>query len=387
MNDQMIRQERTQPAAKKKKEILRPKEVIVIPRKKKPKPGDKEFVPKRVAAYCRVSTEQEQQETSIKAQREHYEDVFSKRPDWVNAGIYVDWGKTGTQMKHRDQFNQMIEDAREGKIDMIITKSSSRFARNTLDFIGVVRELKALKHPVGVYFEKDGYSSLDEHVDFMLTLMASFAQEESRTISSNVRWGILVRMKNGTYKIPTSCLLGYDTNEEGLMYILPGEARIVEVIYENYIRGKKYSEIATILNDMEAVTIKGNPWSGASVKSILQNEKYCGDVLLQKTFVEDYLTHKSVKNTGQMDQYYIPDHHPAIIAREDWELVQRIMQGKRRPKAGQRRLTPRKSGVLKGFVPVNKEWTDLPEKRLKSATSRGKGTYTKKERYRNEGDT
>ncbi len=243
-------QERIRSGRTQKKKVLTPREVVVIPKKKNPIPGEKGFVPKRVAAYCRVSTPQEQQETSIKAQEDHYRELFSTRTDWENAGIYVDWGKTGTQTRHREEFNRMIADAKDGRIDMIITKSSSRFARNTLDFIGIIRELKALRPPVGVYFEKDGYSSLDEHVDFMLTLMASFAQEESRKISTNIRWGILVRMKNGTYKVPTSCLLGYDTNDEGVMYILPGEARIIEVIYENCIRGKNYAEIARLLNDI-----------------------------------------------------------------------------------------------------------------------------------------
>ncbi|SCY13375.1 recombinase family protein [Butyrivibrio sp. INlla14] len=387
MDGMAIRQERRNPKEKAKKTNPLPMNVQVIPKKEKPKPGDKEFKPKRVAAYCRVSTLQEQQETSIQAQQQYYNELIEQRPDWVNAGVYVDWGKTGTQTKHREQFNKIIADAEAGLIDMIITKSSSRFARNTLDFISVVRRLKKLRTPVGVYFEKDQYNSLDEHVDFMLTLMASFAQEESRTISSNVRWGILVRMQNGTFKIQTQCLLGYDTSEDGHMYILPEEAKIVEVIYENCIRGKSYAETARILNDMGVVTIKGNPFTGGAVKNILLNEKYCGDVLMQKTFVEDYLTHKSVKNTGQMDQYYIKDHHPAIIAREDWELAQDIIARKRKPKKPQKRLKPIKEGTLKGFVPMEADWTDLPEKRLISASERGEGMYKKKEKYKNEVST
>ena len=192
-------------------------EVQVIPATKGVTPLGEDPPIKRAAAYCRVSTDEDAQATSFDLQVKHYTEYIGAHENWALAGIYADEGISGTQVKHREQFQKMIEDCEAGRIDMIITKSISRFARNTVDCLTTIRKLKALKNPVEIYFEKERLSSLDEKMDMFLSMMASFAQEESRSISANIRWAIRNRMKNGTQKIPTSALLGYDTNEEGEM--------------------------------------------------------------------------------------------------------------------------------------------------------------------------
>ena len=233
---------------------------------------------KRVAAYCRVSTDEEQQQTSFELQVEYYTKLIADREDWMLAGIYADEGISGTQVKHREQFQQMIEDCRDHKIDMIITKSISRFARNVVDCLTTIRELKNLSPPVNIYFEKERIDSLDEKTEIYLTMLASFAQEESRSISTNIRWAIRNRMKEGTQKIVTSSLLGYDTDEDYNMVIIEQEAKIVRLIYETFLKGEHPAEIADRLNSLGFTTVLGNPWSTTSVKNILRNEKYCGKV-------------------------------------------------------------------------------------------------------------
>lgn len=260
---------------------------------------------KRVAAYCRVSTDEEQQQTSFELQVEYYTKLIADREDWMLAGIYADEGISGTQVKHREQFQQMIEDCRDHKIDMIITKSISRFARNVVDCLTTIRELKNLSPPVSIYFEKERIDSLDEKTEIYLTMLASFAQEESRSISTNIRWAIRNRMKEGTQKIVTSSLLGYDTDEDYNMVIIEQEAKIVRLIYETFLKGEHPAEIADRLNSLGFTTVLGNPWSTTSVKNILRNEKYCGNVIMQKTITIDYLTHKTKKNEGEQDQYFI----------------------------------------------------------------------------------
>lgn len=199
---------------------------------------------------------------------------------------------------------------------MVLTKSISRFSRNVVDCLTNIRLLKNMKSPVEVYFEKERLSSLDDKTDMVLSLMASIAQEESRSISANISWAIRNRMKDGTQKIVTAQLLGYDTNKDGEMVIIEQEAQIVRNIYKNFILGTHPQVIAQRLNATGSTTVLGNAWSMAAVKGILQNEKYCGDVLLQKTFTVDYLTHKTKKNEGEKDQFFIADHHDAIVSRE-----------------------------------------------------------------------
>ena len=291
----------------------------------------------------------------------------------------ADEGITGTQLKHRDQFLKMIADCEAGKIDMIITKSISRFARNTVDCLTTIRNLKALKTPVEIYFEKERLYSLDEKTDMVLSLMASIAQEESRSISANIRWAIKNRMKSGTQKIPTSGLLGYDKDEDGNMVIVAQEAEIVRTIYKSFVQGVHPSLIAIRLNGLGLKTVYGNDWSGNSVRNILRNEKYCGDVLMQKTITVDYLSHVSKPNEGEAEQYYIADHHDAIVSREIWDKAQELLEKqswqkwKRRE---QQRLMPVRTGLLKGFISISGDWKVVSLTRLLTASKKVLGEET-----------
>lgn len=360
---------------KKKRSVGKRKEyeVQVIPKTKGVTPPGEPAPQKRVAAYCRVSTDEEAQATSFELQVQHYTEYIGAHESWVLAGIYADEGISGTQVKHREQFQKMIEDCEAGNIDMIITKSISRFARNTVDCLTTIRKLKALKNPVEIYFEKERLSSLDEKTDMVLNLMASIAQEESRSISANIRWAIRNRMKNGTQKVITAALLGYDTDEDGNMVIISQEAEIVRTIYKSFIQGVHPSLIAIRLNGLGLKTVFGNDWSSGSVKNILRNEKYCGDVLMQKTITIDYLSHASKVNEGEAEQYYIADHHDPIVTREIWEKAQELLDKqswhnwKRRE---QIRLFPVQSGRLTGFVPISPDWKSISLTRLETASSK-----------------
>ena len=288
--------------------------------------------------------------------------------------IYADEGISGTQVKHRVQFQQMIEDAKAKKIDLILTKSISRFARNVVDCLTNIRLLRNLRPPVSVYFDKERLDSLDEKAEVFLTMLASFAQEESRSISTNIKWATRSRMKAGTQKVGTTSLLGYDTDDNGEMVIVTNEAEVVRTIYMSFEKGMHPTEIAEKLNALEIKTIKNNPWSSEAVKNILRNEKYCGDVLMQKTYTVDCLTHKSKKNEGEVEQYFIPDHHPAIVDREIWEKAQvrleQIAGKRRRLRPKQQRLIPLRKGILLGFVPIKPTWKSVSFKRLETATEK-----------------
>lgn len=361
-------------AKKKKKRISRQEfEVQVIPATKGVAVPGEPPKAKRVAAYCRVSTDEEAQSTSFELQVQHYTEYIGAREDWILAGIYADEGISGTQLKHRDQFRQMIDECEAGNIDMIITKSISRFARNTVDCLTTIRKLKNLKNPVEIYFEKERLYSLDDKTDMVLSLMASIAQEESRSISANIRWAIRNRMKNGTQKILTNFLLGYDTDEDGNMVIIEQEADIVRTIYKSFVTGVHPSLIATRLNSLGLKTVLGNEWMSGSVKNILKNEKYCGDVLMQKTITIDYLSHQTKVNEGEAEQYYIADHHDAIISREIWDKAQEILEKTgwhRWKRREQQRLSPMRSGRLIGFVAISPVWREVSITRLVSATKR-----------------
>lgn len=328
---------------------------------------------KRVAAYCRVSTDQEAQSSSYELQCEYYTQYIGAKEGWILAGIYADEGISGTQMKHRDQLLKLVEACKNGEVDMILTKSISRLSRNVVDCLTMIRELKALNPPVEVYFEKERLSSLDDKTDMVLSMMASIAQEESRSISANISWAIRKRMENGTQKIPTACLLGYESDEDGNLVIVEEEAEIVKYIYKAFIKGDHLNTIAARLNKKGHTTVLGNEWTGYSVRNILQNEKYCGDVLMQKTFTVDYLTHKTKKNEGERDQFYIADHHDAIVTRAVWDKAQEILEKmtyKNRKQGAQQRLIPLEKGILKGFISISPLWKDVSVTRLIQATEK-----------------
>lgn len=268
-----------------------------------------------------MSTDQEEQLSSYENQVNYYRDYISKHEDYELVDIYADEGISATNTKKRDAFNRLIQDCRAGKVDRILVKSISRFARNTLDCIKYVRELKELG--VGVTFEKENIDSLDSKGEVLLTILSSLAQDESRSISENATWGIRKKFERGEVRVNTTKFMGYDKDENGRLIINPGQAETVKFIYEKFLEGYSPESIAKYLNDNEIPgwTGKAN-WYPSAIQKMLQNEKYKGDALLQKTFTVDFLTKKRVQNDGQVNQYYVENSHEAIIDKDTWELVQ-----------------------------------------------------------------
>ncbi len=276
---------------------------------------------RRVAAYARVSTEQEEQQTSYAAQVDYYTKFIKKHGEWEFVKVYTDEGISATNTKHRDGFNQMIADALNGKIDLIITKSVSRFARNTVDSLSTIRKLK--EHNVECYFEKEQIWTFDGKGELLITIMSSLAQEESRSISENVTWGQRKRFADGKVSLPYKHFLGYKRGEDGLPKIVPEEAEIIRLIYRSFINGMTPYRIAKMLTEKEIPTPAGKTkWQSSTIESILTNEKYKGSALLQKQFTVDFLTKKRKINEGEIQQYYIEQSHDAIISPDEFELVQ-----------------------------------------------------------------
>ena len=275
----------------------------------------------RVAAYARVSTDDEEQLTSYEAQVDYYTRKIRENPYWAFVEVYADEGISGTNTKKRRNFNRMIDDAMAGKIDRIITKSVSRFARNTVDTLTTVRKLK--EKGVGVTFEKENIDTLDSKGELFITIMSSLAQEESRSISENVTWGWRKRIADGKVSVAYSHFLGYEKGPDGKMQIVEDEARIVREIYAMFLDGKTPSGIAAALTKRGVPTPAGKTrWQSSTVTSILTNEKYRGDALLQKTFTVDFLMKKAKVNEGEAPQYYVENSHPAIVSGEVFELAQ-----------------------------------------------------------------
>ena len=309
--------------------------VTMIPAK--PRLGSRvktENAPKlRVAAYCRVSTDSEEQETSYEAQIEHYTEFIGKNPSWELAGIYADSGISGTNTKKRDEFNRLIDDCMAERVDMVITKSISRFARNTLDCLKYIRQLK--DKGIAVFFEKEGINTLDAKGEVLLTIMASLAQQESQSLSQNVRLGLQYRYQQGKVQVCANRFLGYDKDEDGNLVINPEEAEVVKRIYREYLSGKSYYQIGQELSADGIRTAAGNDyWLASTLKKILTNEKYIGDALLQKTVTVDFLNKKRVANKGIVPQYYVENSHPAIIPRELFMQVREEMQRRARLETG-----------------------------------------------------
>ncbi len=276
---------------------------------------------RKVAGYARVSTDSEEQLTSYEAQVDYYTNYIKGNTEWEFVGVYTDEGISAVNTKKRDGFNRMIADALAGKIDLIVTKSVSRFARNTVDSLITVRKLK--EKGVEVYFQKENIYTLDSKGELLITIMSSLAQEESRSISENVTWGQRKRFADGKVSLPYKSFLGYKKGEDCLPEIVPEQAEIVKRIYKSFMLGKTTCAIARELT-ADGIPTPGckTKWQSSTVESILQNEKYKGDALLQKKYTVDFLQKKMKINEGEVPQYYVENSHPAIIDPNEWDMVQ-----------------------------------------------------------------
>lgn len=278
----------------------------------------------RVAAYCRVSTKQEEQLNSYGVQTRYYTERINAEPQWTLVGIFADKGITGTSVKKRDEFNKMIRLCKRGKVDMIITKSISRFARNTVDCLQYIRMLKELN--VDVYFEEQGIHSTSPGAEFYITIFGSIAQSESENISANVRWGKDQSAKEGKVPFHYKRFLGYRKGADGTPEIDPEEAEIIKRIYRQYLSGDSFIKIATDLNIDQIKTPSGSgQWFSATIRSILSNEKYKGDAILNKTYITDCISKKVKVNNGERPKYYVENNHPAIIDAPTFARVQEEM--------------------------------------------------------------
>jgi len=276
---------------------------------------------RKVAGYARVSTDKDEQQNSYDAQVSYYTDYIKRNPEWEFVEVYTDEGISGTSTKHREGFKRMIADALNGKIDLILTKSVSRFARNTVDSLTTIRQLK--DKGVEVYFEKENIYTLDSKGELLLTIMASLAQEESRSISKNITWGKRKSMADGKVSFAYSSFLGYDMGADGHLYIVEEQAEIVRRIYDEFLAGGSPYDIArNLTRDNIPTPMKKTKWQDSTVRSILQNVKYRGDSVLQATYVEDFLTKKVKKNRGELPKFYVSQNHPPIIPPEKFEMVQ-----------------------------------------------------------------
>lgn len=314
------------------------KNITVIPaRRRVGNTVNKEEKPKlKVAAYCRVSTDSDEQATSYEAQVEHYTDFIKKNPEWEFAGIFADDGITGTNTKKREEFNRMIDEAMAGRIDMIITKSISRFARNTLDCLKYIRQLKEKNIPV--YFEKENINTMDAKGEVLLTIMASLAQQESQSLSQNVKLGFQYRYQQGQMTVNHNRFLGFTKDEKGQLIVEPNEAVVVKRIYREYLEGASLQQIGRGLEADGILTGAGKKkWRPETLQKILKNEKYIGDALLQKTYTVDFLEKKRVPNNGLVPQYYVENSHEAIIPRDLYMQVQEEMIRRANLHSGQNR--------------------------------------------------
>jgi DNA invertase Pin-like site-specific DNA recombinase len=275
---------------------------------------------RKVAAYARVSTKDEEQLTSYEAQVKYYTNYIKSNEDWEFVDVYTDKGISATNTKNRDGFNSMISDAIDGKIDLIVTKSISRFARNTVDSLSTVRKLK--EKGVEVYFEKENIFTMDSKVELLITIMSSLAQEESRSISEKVTWGQRKRFADGNFSLPYKHFLGYERGNDGLPRVVEKEAKIIRLIYKLFLEGKSPSRIARHLTEQDIPTPTNKTiWHSSTIISILSNEKYTGDAILQKEFTVDFLNKKRKKNEGEVPQYHVRNSHEAIISNEIYALV------------------------------------------------------------------
>ncbi len=318
----------------------------------------------RVCAYCRVSTDNDAQLSSFELQQAHYRQLADQRPNWILRHIYADEGISGVSLKNRTAFNDMIAACEKGEYDLIVTKSVSRFARNLVDCISLVRRLKNLDPPVGVFFETDNLNTIEESSEFMLTFLASFAQEESVKKREAMIWSLSQRFKD--CQLLTPPLLGYDRQRDAAgryikyapLVVNEAEAAVVRFIFDAYLYGWSQADIAAFLTDIGCRTKTGSTiWNSGSVSYILSNERYCGDILTWKTFTSDLFNHKRKKNRQDMDQYHYRDQHEAIISREKFEMAQDLLENrKHRMRGGLPSLHVIDDGIFRGFVPINHHW-------------------------------
>ena len=295
--------------------------VITIPAKPEMSGGKTIQRQKRVAAYCRVSTDEEEQLSSYEAQKTYYTDKIVCNKEWTMVGIFADEGITGTSAKKRPEFLRMIRLCKQKKIDIILTKSISRFARNTVDCLKYIRILRELG--IAVVFEKENINTLESDSELLITLLGAFAQAESDSISANVRWGKRQAMREGKANIQYKKLYAFEKGSDGNLRIIPEQAEVVRRIYRQYLSGMS---LRMIKHELESEHIPnaagGTTWTTTVLRSILTNEKYCGDVLLQKTFTSDCISRKVIKNTGQLPMYLIQDHHEGIVDRSTFQASQ-----------------------------------------------------------------
>lgn len=339
--------------------------VIIIPPQKRRELAEEP--PKlRVAAYCRVSTQEGKQVGSFDMQIHHFAKRIEANPQWELVEIYQDEGISATTVEKRLGFQKMIADAVDGKIDLILTKSISRFGRNIVDILDNLRTLSALNPPVSVEFETEGITYTgDGRNNLLISLLAALAEMESQQKSEAIKAGIRWRMAEGIYKFSVQNTLGFYRDHFGRLVIEPTEARIVEYIYESCLEGATPAEIAAALTEQGIKSPMGNDlWSAGTVRSILRNEKYCGDALMQKTYTKDFRTHKSVKNTD-LNMYFKENHHTAIIKKEDWIKVQKLLSERHSTaeRATLRRLSNHfvayrvKDGLFKGYLFIDSRWS------------------------------
>lgn len=320
----------------------------------------------RVCAYCRVSTDNDEQLSSFELQQAHYKQVVQDHPNWELKRIYADEGISGTSLKNRDAFNEMIAACQRGEYDLIVTKSVSRFARNLVDCISLIRMLKSQTPPVGVFFETDNLYTLAENTEFMLSFLATFAQEESVKKSEAMNWSLQQRFKDG--KLLTPAPLGYDRPKDvtgryikyAPLEINEEEAKTVRFIYDAYLSGWSQEQIANFLTDIGCETKTGGAaWNSSSVGYILTNERYCGSVLTWKTFTADLYEHKHKKNNKDRDQYLYKDRHDAIISVEKFEAAQVLLENRKHHiRGGLPVMHVIDEGIFKGFIPINHHWVN-----------------------------
>ncbi len=293
----------------------------------------------RVAAYCRVSTDDEEQLTSYEAQQTYYTDKIMGNKDWTMAGIFADEGITGTSARKRPEFLKMIRQCKRKKIDIILTKSISRFARTTVDCLNYIRALRELG--IAVIFEKENINTMESDSEILITMLGAFAQAESESISANVRWGKRQAMREGKAIIQYKRLYAYEKGEDGMPQIIPGQADVVRSIYSRYLTGASLRMLKDWLESEQIPNVAGGiEWTISSIRSILTNEKYCGDVLLQKTYISDCISRKVIRNTGQLPMYLVENHHDGIVDRKTFDAVQAEMARRNAGKSPSKKNAP-----------------------------------------------